>query len=88
MMLSKFTLDDVCESLAAIPANIAVFKVEPDDQFVIMKMSPMLEALYGVERDSAIGTAVDEFDFDEALRRRLKSTYTKCRDSCLPLTTE
>ena len=80
-MLSKFTLNDVCESLLSIPANIAIFRVAPDDQFIILGMSPSLEALYGVGPGGAIGQEVANFRFDEAVRNRLRANYINCRDS-------
>lgn len=85
-MLTKFTLDDVCETLRASPASVAVFSVEPEDRFVIRVMSPALEALYGVPPGGADGLEVDQFRFDDDTRRRLKETYRKCRDSGVAVT--
>lgn len=80
-MLSKFTLNDVCETIVAIPANIAIFSVEPEDRFIIRAMSPELISLYNTTREYVEGLEVQDFSFPEDTKRRLRQTYIKCRDS-------
>ncbi|MEX0962651.1 MAG: PAS domain-containing protein [Pseudohongiellaceae bacterium] len=80
-MQPDFNLDDVCETILAIPANIAVFKVESNDRFVIMGMSSSLETLYESPPGAGVGAEVDDFRFDIKTRRRLRDIYIKCRDS-------
>jgi|GEM_PF-3373912 len=80
MKPATFTLEDVCDTISALPLNAAVFGVEPDDRFVILAMSPSLQQMYGVRDGVSLGKAVDEFAFSESTRRRLKAAYKKCRD--------
>lgn len=85
-MLRKFTLDDVCETILAVPANVAIFSVEPDDRFVIRAMSPALISLYNTTREYVEGLEVQDFRFPEETRRRLRQTYITCRDSGTQIT--
>lgn len=80
-MLNKFSLDDVCETVVAFPTNVAVFKVEANDRFVLRAMSPGLIDLYKTSAEVAIGMEVDEFRFDAATRTRLRGAYMECWDS-------
>lgn len=80
-MLNQFSLDDVCETVLAFPANLAVFQVCPGDRFVIRAMSQELLALYKTSAEIAIGMEVDEMSFTEQARRRLKQAYMECRDT-------
>lgn len=73
---------------SSFPANVAVFRVEPDDRFVLQVMSPALEALYGVPAGAGVGASVDDFQFEERTRRGLKRAYIKCRDTKAVVTME
>ena len=81
LKLHKFTLADVCETIVAVPANVAVFSVEPDDCFVIRAMSPALASLYNTTPEDAEGIEVQDFKYPEETIRRLRQTYIRCRDS-------
>jgi len=86
--MSTFSLKDFYETILAVPANVAVLKVEPNDRFVIMAMSPGLETLYKLEPGESIGLEVDEFKYSRTTRRNLKETYSNCRDSRTAVTME
>jgi len=86
--MSAFTLKDFYETVLAVPANVAVLRVEENDRFVIMAMSPGLESLYKIEPGANIGLEVDDFKYSKTTRRNLKQTYINCRDSRTAVTME
>lgn len=79
--MSTFSLEDFCETVLAVPANVAVLRVEPKDRFVVAAMSPGLESLYKLEPGDSIGMEVDDFKYRRTTRRNLKEAYINCRDS-------
>lgn len=79
-MLSKFTLADVCETIVAVPANVAVFSVEANNRFVIRAMSPALASLYNTTQEKVAGVEVEDFNYPDETKQRLRLTYMRCRD--------
>lgn len=87
-MPAELNIADVCETILSVPANIAVFDVEPDDRFVIRAISPGLASLYGIKPDEVIGLDVSEFKYEVKTRRRLRDAYIKSRDTAAQVTLE
>lgn len=86
--MSAFALEDFCETVLAVPANVAVLRAEANDCFVVAGMSPGLESLYKLEPGDSIGMEVDDFKYGRTTRRKLKEAYVRCRDSRTAVTME
>lgn len=86
--MNDFSLEDFCDTVLAVPANVAVLRAEDNDRFVVMAMSPGLNSLYKLQPGDSIGLEVDEFKYNSSIRRKLKETYIECRDSRTAVTME
>lgn len=87
-MLSRFTLDDVCETLVAFPASVAVFVEAPGDRFLVRAVSVALEGLLGATLDRGSRPEIDDLPFDDGVRGRFRAACIRCRDTRAEVTVD
>ena len=79
-MLADLALNDIIETIDAIPAGVAILDVEPNDVFRLVAMNEAMASLYQVDREESIGRDVGAFRFQDSVRASLHELYIKARD--------